>query len=143
MDAHFNHAVGPPAGQSLFDMLEKVMSQVEYHCFVDLCSNRADPFYKELCFIIAEVLVLKHGSNLKINGVFIPIDLVQEVYSQLENYHLRHVFRNFHNVSQCVFNKKAYLRTALYNSFFELETQAVNDIACSGLYGTLIDRLTD
>jgi hypothetical protein len=115
-------------GQSVFKMLDQVMAQVEYHCFVDLRFNRIDPLYKDLCLIISEVLVLKYDSVIKINGASIPIFLVQEVFSQLRNHHLRQVFDNFHNVSHRVNNKKAYLRTALYNSFFEYEAQTVNDM---------------
>ena len=126
-------AENPPVGQSLCMMLDKVMIQVEYACFADLRFKRIDPFYKELCLIIAEVLVLNHSVDLKINGAFIPIKLVQEVYLQIRNRHLRLVFDNFHNVSQRVFNKKAYLRTALYNSFFEYEAYSVNDLANGGL----------
>ena len=119
----------PLAGQSICIMLDKVMLQVEYSCFADLRFNRIDPLYRELCLIIAEVLVLNHAADIKINGAFIPGKLVQEVFLQIRNHHLRLVFDNFHNVSQRVFNKKAYLRTALYNSFFEYEAFSVNGLA--------------
>ena len=134
MSAHFQHLTeGPSAGTSIFMMLDQVMRQVEYLCFADLRFKRVDPLYKELCLIIAEVLVLSNDSVLKINGAFIPINLVQQVYLQIRNHHLQHVFRNFHNVSQRVFNKKAYLRTALYNTFFEYEAQFVNNMALGGM----------
>ena len=118
---------------SVFEMFDRVMTQVEYHCFADLRFKRIDPFYKELCFIIAETLVLSPDSVLKINDAFISVKLVQEVFLQVRNHHLRLVFRNFHNVSHRVFNKKAYLRTALYNAFFEYEAQFVNDLARGAL----------
>jgi len=119
--------VSPSTGQSVFDMLKQVMHQVEYHCFADLRFNRIDPFYKELCLIIAEVLVLNPDSVLKINGSNMSSHLVQEVYSQLHNDHLRLVFDNFRNVSTHIYNKKAYLRTALYNAFFELISNSINN----------------
>ena len=107
-------------------MLQQVMRQVEYHCFADLRFNRIDPFYKELCLVIAEVLVLNPASFIKINGSNMSAHLVREIYSQLHNDHLRLVFENFHNVSYHVYNKKAYLRTALYNAVFELESNYLN-----------------
>jgi len=118
-------------GQSILNMLEQVMLQVEYHCFTDLRFNRTDPLYKELCLIIAEVLVLDQGSVIKINGSNISVRLVREVYSQIQNDHVDLVFNKFNNVTHRVFNKKAYLRTALYNAVFEIESQAVNDMRLS------------
>ena len=115
-------------GQSILKMLEQVMIQVEYHCFIDLRFNRIDPLYKELCLIIAEILVLDQESVIKINGSNISARLVKEVYSQIQSDHVSLVFNNFKNVSQRVFNKRGYLRTALYNSVFEIESQAVNDM---------------
>ena len=118
----------PSAGQSIFEMLQRVMVQVEFHCFADLRLNCIDPLYKELCFIIAEVLVLSHDSIIKINGSNVCAHLVQEVFSQINNDHVRLVFNNFHNVSQHVHNKRAYLRTSLYNAVFEIESHYVNAI---------------
>ena len=123
-DPHFKDS--PRCSLSIREMLQQVMRQVEYHCFADLRFNRVDPFYKELCLVIAEVLVLDPASFVKINGSNMYTHLVQEVYSGLHNDHLRLVFENFHNVSNHVYNKKAYLRTALYNAVFELESNYLN-----------------
>ena len=125
---HFKDSQG--SALSIQEMLEKVMRQVEYHCFADLRFNRVDPLYKELCLVIAEVLVLNPVSVVKINGSNMHTHLVQEVYSQLQNDHVRLVYRNFLNVSTRVYNKKAYLRTALYNAVFEIESNSVNDSNC-------------
>jgi hypothetical protein len=116
-------------GPSIFKVLDQVMLQVEYHCFFDYKYKQfkwIDPFYKELCLIIAEVLLLNTDSTIKINGIFISTKLVQEIYLQIRNHHVRLIFLNFRNVSSKIFNKKAYLRTALYNSFFEYEAQFIN-----------------
>ena len=126
------HAGDVYNGQPIFNVLERVMLQVEYHGFKDLRLNRTDPFYKELCLIIAEVLVMGQGASVKINGSLLPAQLVQDVYSKLCHDHVRLVFDNFHNVSYPVRNKKAYLRTALYNSFFEIESHFINAFAASG-----------
>ena len=115
--------------QSFFKVFEQVLSQVEYHCFADLRHKYIDPLYKELCMIIAEVFLLKRDSILKINGIDISTHLVQQVFSQINNDHVRLVFNNFNNISHHVHNKKAYLRTALYNAVFELESHFVNSPA--------------
>ena len=127
-DPHFkNSSCNAP---SIRETLEQVMRQVEYHCFADVHFRRIDPFYKELCLVIAEVLILDPISAVKINGSIMRAHLVQEVYSQIHNDHVRLVFKNFHNVSTHVFNKKAYLRTSLYNAVFEIESGSVNDFSC-------------
>ena len=123
----------PALCQSVFETFDRVMAQVEYQCFADSRFKRIHPLFKDLCLIIAETLVLSPDSVLKINGMFIPVKLVQDVFLHLRNHHLLFVFRNFHTVSHPVFNKKAYLRTALYNAFFECEAQSVNDLALGAL----------
>ena len=124
-DQHFKY--NPCSAPSIRETLEQVMRQVEYHCFADLRFRRIDPLYKELCLVIAEVLVLDPVSAVKINGSNMRAHLVQEVYSQLHNGHVCLVFKNFHNVTTHVYNKKAYLRTALYNAVFEFESDFAND----------------
>jgi hypothetical protein len=112
--------------KSVLKMLEQVMLQVEYHRFVDLHHKRIDPLFKELCLIIAEVLILDKDSVIKINGSHICAHLVQEMYTQIRYNHVCLVFNNFKNVSKRIFNKKAYLRTALYNSVFEFQSNYAN-----------------
>ena len=113
---------------SFSDTLRQVMAQVEFHCFADLRNGYIHPMYKELCLIISEVFLLEDNFYIKINGSDLPIRLVQDVYRQLRNDHIRFVFSNFHDVSSRVHNKKAYLRTSLYNAFFEIESHLVNAI---------------
>ena len=112
---------------SIAGLLNQVMQQVEYHCFADLPSGYIDPFYKELCLIISEVFAMNQDAFIKVNGSETPIRLVQEVYSLLRNDHIRIVFTNFYHVSSRVYNKRAYLRTSLYNAVFEIESHFVNN----------------
>jgi len=118
----------PVNGMSVLSMLDKVMAQVEYHCFADLRYKRIDPLYKDLCLIVAEVMLLNRDSSIKVNGEYVGALLVQDVFSQIRNHHVQLVFDNFQNVSSRVSNKKAYLRTALYNSVFEYEAHFINDM---------------
>jgi len=122
--------VNPSPSQSFSAALARVMRQVEYHCFADIRTRHIDPFYKELCLIISEVLVMNPQSVIKINGTGMPSGLVQEVYALIRCDHVRFVFENFQMVSCQVFNKKAYLRTALYNAVFELESHYINVVFC-------------
>ena len=114
--------LNPSARPSVMKTLEKVKAQVEFDKFADLMWKRVDPLYNELCLIISEALILNPDSLVKLNGEMIYVGLVQEVFAQLRNEHLRLVFNNFQYVSYHVYNKKAYLRTALYNVFFEIES---------------------
>ena len=122
--------VNPSVCPSIVCVLDRVMRQVEYPCFEEYRTRLIDPLYKELCLIISEVFVLSPDAVIKVNGSYLPIHLIQEVYGQLRNDHIRLVFDNFQQLSSRVYNKKAYLRTALYNVFFELESHFVNDGAC-------------
>ena len=123
---HLHDSDVRPVRQSFSDTLNLVMQQVEYHSFADLRFRCIDPLFKELCFIISEVFLLNPESVIKVNGASLPLSLVQEVFSQLRNEHVRLVFSNFKEVSNQVYNKKAYLRTALYNSVFEIEAHFAN-----------------
>jgi hypothetical protein len=131
MSLHTHHINATPATcKSIFEMLEHVMQQVEYNCFVDRQNNLVDPLYKEICLVIAEVLALNPDSIVRINGSNMYAKLVQEVYSRLRHEHVEHVFMNFHNVSTRIYNKISYQRTALYNAVFEIEFDYVNCTNC-------------
>ena len=123
------HADAPQSKiQPISTMLEHVMLQVEYPCLADLHFKQIDPLYKELCLIIAEILLANPNSSIKVNGEYVCTRLIQDVFSKIRNHHVQLVFNNFCDVSTRVFNKKAYLRTALYNSVFEYEAHFVNDL---------------
>lgn len=125
MFLHSNN-VCPSVRPSFSSTLDRVMQQVEYHCFSDLCTKWTDPLYMELCFIITEVFIMEPESVIKINGSDTLTRLVQEVFALLRNDHVRLVLSNFQDVSCRVYNKKSYLRTALYNAVFEIESHFVN-----------------
>jgi hypothetical protein len=129
---------------SIFAELARVKEQVEFDCFGvwvqkadgGFVTNRngnkvvrIDPMYEELCLIIAEVNLLHPDSAIKVAGLEISAFIVQEVYSKLTNEHLETVLHNFQRVSWRINHKKTYLRTALYNSVFELESGAANQVA--------------
>ena len=116
--------------KSIQDTLKQVMQQVEYRCFADAHSKRIDPLYKELCLVAAEVFLMNPDTVIKVNASPISMRLVQDVYTHLRCDHLRFVLNNFQNLTYHVYNKKAYLRTALYNAVFELESHYAIEEYC-------------
>ena len=122
----YNNQVRPSVCTSISSTLERVFQQVEFHCFADLPTRRIDPLFRELCLIISEVYIMNPDSLIKVNGSAMPLYLIQDVYSHLRNEHIRLVYTNFQDVSCKVYNKKAYLRTSLYNAVFEIESHFIN-----------------
>lgn len=114
---------------SIFAELDKVKAQVEYQCLEQSDPAFTDPLYHELCLIIAEVNLLSDSKAITVAGASLPASIVQEVYSALRCEHLQRVAYNFKRVSWEVARKKAYLRTALYNAVFELESGYANQLA--------------
>lgn len=89
-------------------------------------SGQINPFVMDICKIITEVFFLNPDKEMKIGGEELPVGLVQEIYSQLTSEHLENVIDGFNNISNKVINKRSYLRTSLYNSYFELEADTNN-----------------
>ncbi len=85
--------------------------------------NRVD----ELCLIIAEVLKMPADYSIKINGTLLPVSLVQEIFWMIDERHIGTVMEHFDKIEYRVNNKRAYLKTALYNSVFELEHNYDNE----------------
>lgn len=86
--------------------------------------------YKELIKIIAEVCVCADEGKTYINieGEPLPARTVAEVYEGLTSEHLIEVTGKFNRIPYLVKNKKAYLRTALYNIVFEFESGISNEV---------------
>lgn len=110
---------------SFDEMLERVKGQIDFDAFPfeDIMQAR------ELACIIAEVMRMRPSDNLKIDGRIMPVADVQAVYSRLENEHIANVMESFNQIPYVVRNKKAYLRTALYNAVFELGSSENNQYA--------------
>jgi hypothetical protein len=115
---------------SIFAELEKVKEQVNFDSLVNVYKTPAGSgqIY-EICLIIAEVFVMPPDSEIKISGSEISVFIIQEVFSKLTLFNVSTVVENFKHVKTKIYNKKAYLRTALYNSVFEDRSSAVNAFA--------------
>lgn len=81
---------------------------------------------RELCYIIAEVYIIDPDSKIKIADEILDAYLVQEIFRELKLQHLELVESNFGDQTELIKNKRAYLRTALYNSVFEFEAHYKN-----------------
>jgi hypothetical protein len=139
--------VRPSVRPSIFTELARVKAQVEFQClgrFIkgrdgELLTDRngkkilqMDPMYEELCLIVAEVNLLNPESAIKVAGAEMSAFIVQEVYAKLTNEHLELVVANFKRVGTQIYNKKAYLRTALYNVVFEFHSDVKNQVTQDG-----------
>lgn len=110
-----------PVG-SLAQVLTAVKSQVEYDTFYPTEKALAG----ELCLIISEMFTLPPGAEVQIGQDKLTVNLVQQVYSMLTREHLALVIDNFRSCGREIKFKKAYMRTALYNSVFEYESYCEN-----------------
>lgn len=93
---------------------------------LSLCGNNRADQMRELCYIIAEVYIINPNSKVAISDETLDAYLVQEIFSELRYQHLELVLDNFNSKTELVKNKRAYLRTALYNSVFEYEAHYAN-----------------
>ncbi len=121
-----NDVLCPSVCPSVFKTVQAVKAQIEYDNFFNERMRGVDPLYDELCLIVAEVYVMNPNSILKVAGSEMNAGIVREIYERLEHDHVGLVYKNFREVTSRVYNKKAYLRTALYNAVFEIESHYTN-----------------
>ena len=82
----------------------------------------------ELCAIMAEVYMMSPDQKIRISGEWLEVERVQSVFEELTGEHLEKVVENFSRQEIEIKNKKAYLRTMLYNSVFSLCADYRNDV---------------
>jgi hypothetical protein len=109
--------------ERLADIKERV--DFEYICEGD------KPLAHECCLIICETLTQSRAEVVRISGEDIDGDMVREIFASLTRDHLEHVIENYKSVKTEIKRKKQYLRSALYNAFFELEAAVVNGVKCA------------
>lgn len=118
--------------KSFFETLDLVKLQVGYLSLVK--NYEHDRFLiEELCRIIAEVYCLDPELKITIDGEELPVSLVQEVYSQLDELHIALVYDKFSEIDYEIKSKKTYLRTMLYNTAFEMSHHYENEFNAEGL----------
>ena len=112
-----------PVRPSFREAFRRAAQQTELICFE---GYPREDFMRELCYIIAEVYIIDPDSSIKISDEILPAYLVQEIFGELKLQHLELVESNFHDQTELIKNKRAYLRTALYNSVFEINAHYTN-----------------
>ena len=112
----------PSDRPSFREAFRRAASQTE----LEACTDARAAQMRELCYIIAEVYLLDPESRITISDEVLDAYLVQEIFSNLRHEHLEMVADSFSRNTTLIKNKRAYLRTALYNSFFELESHYIN-----------------
>lgn len=83
---------------------------------------------RELCMIMAEVYMMDPDKPIRISGEWLDGHVVQQVFNEIGRYHVEMVVSEFYRLTEEIRNKKAYLRTALYNSVFSIEAHYTNKV---------------
>lgn len=107
--------------------LQRVREQINFQHLVRDYELDEMKQINEFCSIIADVLTLPTKALIVIDGEQRYVATVQEVYKQLDERHIETVLENFNNIAYKIKNPKTYIRTALYNSYFELENKSANE----------------
>ena len=107
--------------------LQRVREQINFQYLVREYQLDEMRQINEFCSIIADVLTLPPHALIKIDGEERYAEGVQEVYELLDERHIETVLENFNNIAYKIKNPKTYIRTALYNSYFELENKSANE----------------
>ena len=107
--------------------LQRVKEQVNIKHFVREYEKDEVRQIIEFCNIIADVLTLPPNSLITLNGEQRQVSALQEVYQQLDERYLEIVLENFNRVPYKIKHPKTYIRAALYNSYFELESIGANE----------------
>ncbi len=111
----------PSVRQSFAESLSAVKEQLGEETYQD--GER-----QEIALIMAETLLLNPDSLIRIAGEKIRVEIVQEIFSCITSDHVDFVIDNLHRQRTKIKNIKAYIRTALYNSVFEIDTHYSNQV---------------
>lgn len=112
---------------SFREAISRAERQVDYVTLVQRYPSDAEILH-ELCAIMAEVYMMNPEGNIRISGEWMDGHMVQEVFRELTDEHLVIVMAEFERLNVEIRNKKAYLRTSLYNSVFTFSAHITNAI---------------
>lgn len=85
--------------------------------------------WRELARIVADVYMHNPARNLVIDGEVTSFGYVQEIFLLLTAENLIDVRHRLQRYQREIKHKKAFVRTALYNTIFESETEIENIFA--------------
>lgn len=107
--------------------LQRVKEQINIKYFLRNFEKDEIKQIIEFCNIMADVLTLPPKTLIVIGREQRYAATVQEVYKLLDERHLETVLENFNKVAYKIKNPKTYIRTALFNSYLELENKSANE----------------
>ncbi len=81
---------------------------------------------EEMIVIMAEVFLMKKSQVLYIDGVKTTAEFVSSVFLKLTHDHLLFAHEKYLGVNEEILKVKEYLRTVLYNSYFEMGPSYTN-----------------
>lgn len=117
----------PVPSLSFDETVEEVTKQLETETLEERGYSR--PQISEICMIIAEIYLRNPKGSVRIGGELLDTSIVQQVFRKLTADHVNLVLDNFSRTTALIRNKKQYLRAALYNSVFEMDSHFVNLVA--------------
>ncbi len=109
---------------SFYEILDAVKVNTEIETF----GINDSEFAEEIARIITEVLTLDSRGTSYVGGETISTLCLQELFLTLTHDHIQYVIRKYRQITYPIKKKKSYLRTALYNSLFEMESDMENEI---------------
>lgn len=108
--------------QSFYEVLDYVREMVEIECF----DEKDKQFAEAIANIIAEVMLLPDDAPIRISGFEHSAKMVALIYLNIKHEHVEGVISRFRQAEYKIKHLKTYIRTALYNSFFESEADSEN-----------------
>lgn len=109
---------------SFDETVGEVTRQLEVECLES--RGYSKPQILEICMIIAEIYMRNPNGSVRIGKELLDNSIVQQVYRKLTAEHVDMVMDNLSHIKTVIHNKKQYIRTALYQSVFELEAHYAN-----------------
>ena len=83
---------------------------------------------RELVRIAADVYTRRYESQVVVDGDVVTYGYLQEIFKNLTYEHILYVLDRLDHYSQEIRFKKAFIRTTLYNSVFELFNGVNNEV---------------
>lgn len=111
---------------SFKDAIAKAKNQIDINSF--RVSDRG--MANEIISMIAEIYMLNDSIPIKIAGDMLDAYTVKQVFEEIREDHVQLVIDNYAKITYIVNYKKSYIRTALYNAVFEIESHYTNLVNC-------------
>ncbi len=105
-------------------LLAETKEQIEIDCFDERDREQAE----EIALIIAEIMRFPGSLCVRIAGDNLPAEMVAAVYRRLAHENVAEVICRYSEATYEIKHTKSYLRTALYNSVFEMKSRIDNEV---------------